>query len=212
MNVDELLKRLARKRSDHFQLIDLAQKTMDGFKDDVAGSVYHKGGSNHAATMMAGMPHHVTALLWALVRSTEPDDRYFYVMQSFLTSELRPVIATSGIKLTKLKDKDVAKGVARSALAQFLFNKGQCAKCHGLGVIKNDRGYIECPRCDGYGEGKYTQSEQHKLSGLPVARQVYFRVHEQFERQAKDILNKWRADLDAWLRGYFYKVAEEHCL
>lgn len=212
MNIDDLLKRLARKRSDHFQLIDLAQKTMDGFKEDVAGSVYRQGGSNSAANMMAGMPGHVCALLWALVRSAEVDDRHFYIMQSFLTSELRPVIAKSGIKLSKLRDKEVAKGVARSALAQFLFNKGQCSKCHGLGVIRTDKGWMDCGRCDGYGEGKYTQSEQHKLSGLPVARQTYFEVHSKFEQHAKDILNTWRADLDARLRGYFHKAAEEHCL
>lgn len=212
MNVDELIKRLARKRSDQFQLIDLAQKTIDGFKDEVVGSVYRKGGSNNAANMMASMPHHVSALLWAMVHSSDVDDRNFYIMQGFLTSALRPIIASSGIKLSKLKDKEVAKGVARSALAQFLFNKGQCSKCHGLGIIKNDKGWLECGRCDGHGEGKYTQSEQHKLSGLPVARQTYFEVHSKFEQQAKDILNMWRADLDAWLRGYFYKVAEEHCL
>lgn len=194
-----------------FSLLDLAQKTMDGFKEEVVGTGIKKGGNNPAAMMMQGMSPHVTALLWAMVRSTEVGDRHFALLQNFLVSEVRLVIQKKNIKFTKTKPKDVAKGVSRSTVTQFLFKRRTCPKCKGLRLEKVGEVYKPCSVCR-FGMDGYTQTEKHKLSKLEVARQVYLRSYLPLELDATRILMDWYMELDMHLRKYFSYEVEEYNL
>lgn len=194
-----------------FSLLDLAQKTMDGFKEEVVGTSIKKGGNNPAALMMQGMPSHVTALMWALVRGTEIGDRHFALLQNFLVSEVRLVIQKKNIKFTKTKPKDVAKGVCRSAITQFLFKRRTCPKCKGLRLEKAGDVYKPCSVCR-FGLEGYSQTEKHKLSKLEVARQVYLRSYLPLEVEATRILLDWYMELDTHLRNYFSYEVEEYDL
>lgn len=194
-----------------FSLLDLAQKTMDGFKEDVVGTGIKKGGNNPAAMMMQGMSPHVTALLWAMVRSTEVGDRHFALLQNFLVSEVRLVIQKKNIKFTKTKPKDVAKGVSRSSLTQFLYKRRTCSKCRGLRLEKIGEIYKPCSVCR-FGLEGYTQTEKHKLSKLEVTRQTYLQTYLPIESSATEILLNWYMELDMHLRKYFKYEVEEYDL
>ncbi|BAP37754.1 hypothetical protein AS4_28140 [Acinetobacter guillouiae] len=197
-----------------FTLLDLAQKTMDGFKDGVAGPSTFGSKANSAALMMQDMSPEVYSLLWALVRSINPTDRHFALLHNLLTSEIRLKFKEDGFKTKQITSKEAAEGVARSALIQFLFKRGMCTKCNGKGFIfsKNDKKHVECSKCEGKKENAYNQSERHRISGTNIARNNYIKIYDKYEKNALDILCDWRIDLDAHLRGYFYIVAEEYNL
>ena len=185
----------------------MAQQVMDGKKDGgggAAGRALHTGG-NRAAEMMAGMSNPVTAMLWALVRATSPQDRNFALLHNWLTSAVRLMIAGAGVEFKKQTVKQVASGVARAALVQFLFKKGTCKKCDGHGIVKNSMLQIlECVWCEGCGNASYTLAERLELSALPIARQSYAQTCERFELQALAVLENWRGELDDHLRIYFF--------
>lgn len=197
-----------------FTLLDLAQKTMDGFKDGVGGPSNCKSKVNSAALMMQDMATEEYAMLWALVRSINPMDRHFALLHNLLTSEIRLKFQADGFKTKQITTKEAAKGVARSALIQFLFKRGLCTKCNGKGFIfsKVDRKHIECSKCEGKKENAYNQSERYRISGMSIDRKAYLKTYDKYEKLALIILGDWRIDLDAHLRGHFFKVAEEYDL
>lgn len=197
-----------------FTLLDLAQKTMDGFKDGVGGPSVCGSKVNSAALMMQDMSTEQYAMLWALVRSIVPMDRHFALLHNLLTSEIRLKFREDGFKTKQITTKEAAKGVARSALIQFLFKRGVCTKCNGKGFvyIKSELKHVECSKCEGKKENSYNQSERHKLSNLGISRKNYLKTYDKYEKFALERLGDWRIDLDAHLRGYFYKVAEEYDL
>lgn len=217
MTITHDLRRLLFKPSSSrvdLTLLDLAQKTMDGFKDGVGGPSTFGSKANSAALMMQDMATEEYAMLWALVRSINPMDRHFALLHNLLTSEIRIKFQADGFKTKKITTKEAAKGVARSALIQFLFKRGLCTKCNGKGFIysKGDRKHIDCSKCEGKKENAYNQSERHRISGMSIARNNYIKIYDKYEKQALDILFDWRMDLDAHLRGHFYKVAKEYDL
>lgn len=197
-----------------FTLLDLAQKTMDGFKDGVGGPSAFGSKANSAALMMQDMSPEVYSMLWALVRSINPTDRHFALLHNLLTSEIRLKFKEDGFKTKQITTKEAAKGVARSALIQFLFKRGMCTKCNGKGFVfsKNEKKHVECSKCEGKKENAYNQSERHRISCMNIARNNYIKIYDKYEKHALDILCDWRIDLDAHLRGYFYTVAEEYNL
>lgn len=197
-----------------FTLLDLAQKTMDGFKDNVGGSSNFGSKANSAGLMMQDMATEQCAMLWALVRSTGPTDRHFALLHNLLTSEIRLKFQEDGFKTKQITTKDAAKGVARSALIQFLFKRGICTKCNGKGFVfsKAEKKHIECSKCEGKKENAYNQSERHRISCMTIDRKAYLKTYDQYEKFALSKLGDWRLDLDAHLRGYFFKVAEEYDL
>lgn len=197
-----------------FTLLDLAQKTMDGFKDGVGGPSVCGSKVNSAALMMQDMSTEQYALLWALIRSIVPMDRHFALLHSLLTSEIRLKFREDGFKTKQITTKEAAKGVARSALIQFLFKRGVCTKCNGKGFIyfKSELKHVECSKCEGKRENSYNQSERYRISGIPIDRKAYLKTYDKYEKYAFERLSDWRIDLDAHLRGYFYKVAEEYDL
>ncbi len=134
-----------------FTLLDLAQKTMDGFKDGVGGPSTFGSKANSAALMMQDMRPEVYSMLWALVRSINPTDRHFALLHNLLTSEIRLKFKEDGFKTKQITTKEAAKGVARSALIQFLFKRGMCTKCNGKGFVfsKTDKKHVECSKCEG---------------------------------------------------------------
>lgn len=217
MTITHDLRRLLFKPSSSrvdFTLLDLAQKTMDGFKDGVGGPSNCGSKVNSAALMMQDMATEEYAMLWALVRSINPMDRHFALLHNLLTSEIRLKFQADGFKTKQITTKEAAKGVARSALIQFLFKRGLCTKCNGKGFIfsKVDRKHIDCSKCEGKKENAYNQSERHRISGMSIARNNYIKIYDKYEKQALDILLDWRIDLDAHLRGHFFKIAEEYDL
>ncbi|MHA3079662.1 hypothetical protein [Acinetobacter sp. ANC 5502] len=187
---------------------------MDGFKDDVGGASNFGSKANSAGLMMRDMKPEKCAMLWALVRSTNQTDRHFALLHNFLTSEIRLKFEKDSFKTKKINSKEAAKGVARSALIQFLFKRGLCVKCNGKGfVYSNDKKqHVECSKCEGKKENAYNQSERHCISGLNIDRKAYLRTYDQYEKYALIVLNDWRLDLDAHLRGYFFKISEEYDL
>ncbi|WP_111861372.1 hypothetical protein [Acinetobacter sp. CFCC 10889] len=197
-----------------FTLLDLAQKTMDGFKDGVGGASNYGSKTNSAALMMQDMSTENCAMLWALVRSITPNDRHFALLHNLLTSEIRLKFKEDGFQTKQIPSKEAAKGVARSALTQFLFKRGMCTKCNGKGFLfaKDARKHIECSKCEGKKENSYNQSERHRISGLSIDRKAYLRTYDKYEQYALVKLGDWRVDLDAHLRGFFFKVAEEYDL
>ncbi|CAM9403330.1 hypothetical protein [Acinetobacter bereziniae] len=197
-----------------FTLLDLAQKTMDGFKDGVGGPSTFGSKANSAALMMQDMSPEVYSMLWALVRSINPTDRHFALIHNLLTSEIRLKFKEYGFKTKQITTKEAAKGVARSALIQFLFKRGLCTKCNGKGFIfsKVDRKHIDCSKCEGKKENAYNQSERYRISGMSIDRKAYLKTYDKYEKLALIILGDWRIDLDAHLRGHFFKVAEEYDL
>ncbi|MBK5647956.1 MAG: hypothetical protein I4N51_13475 [Acinetobacter sp.] len=217
MTITHDLRRMLFKPSSSrvdFTLLDLAQKTMDGFKDGV-GSPSNCGSKvNSAALMMQDMATEEYAMLWALVRSINPMDRHFALLHNLLTSEIRLKFQADGFKTKQITTKEAAKGVARSALIQFLFKRGLCTKCNGKGFIfsRVDRKHIDCSKCEGKKENAYNQSERYRISGMSIDRKAYLRTYDKYEKFALIILGDWRIDLDAHLRGYFFKVAEEYDL
>lgn len=189
------------------ELIDLAQEVMDGAKEGGIKTTVMSTGGNRAAEMMSGMPPHVCALLWALIRSSEPTDRHFGLLHLMLTNEMRVTIGNVGTRFDDAKVKAVAKGVARAAVHQYLFNKGKCKRCDGAGITKDPltgRGHM-CSSCGGSGDARYTQAERWRLSGLTIARQSYVDSCERFELQASVVLEDWRVMLDLHLMQYFYR-------
>ena len=217
MTITHDLRRLLFKPSSSrvdFTLLDLAQKTMDGFKDGVGGPSNCGSKVNSAALMMQDMATEEYAMLWALVRSINPMDRHFALLHNLLTSEIRLKFQSDGFETKQLTTKEAAKGVARSALIQFLFKRGLCTKCNGKGFIysKVDRKHIDCSKCEGKKENAYNQSERHRISGLTIKRQSYIESYSKYEKVALDVLFDWRIDLDAHLRGHFFKIAEEYDL
>lgn len=202
------------KSSVDFTLLDLAQKTMDGFKDSVGGAPAYGSKANSAALMMQDMRAEQCAMLWALVRSITPNDRHFALLHNLLVSEIRLKFQADGFKTKQITLKEAAKGVARSALIQFLFKRGLCTKCNGKGFVysKQEQKHIECSKCEGKKENTYNQSERHRISGMHIARKNYLKIYDQYEKYALDVLGEWRVDLDAHLRGFFFKVAEEYDL
>ncbi|ENU36037.1 hypothetical protein [Acinetobacter parvus] len=197
-----------------FTLLDLAQRCMDGSKDEVVGAPILGSKTNSAALMMQSMSPEPYAMLWALVRSIRPGDRHFALLHNLLTSEVRLKFLEDGFKTKQITSKDAAKGVARSAIIQFLFKRGICTKCNGKGFVysQDDRKHIDCSKCEGKRENAYNQSERHRISGLTIARKNYLKIYDQYEKYALGVLGDWRLDLDAHLRGHFYKVAEEYNL
>lgn len=197
-----------------FTLLDLAQKTMDGFKDGVGGPSNCGSKVNSAALMMQDMATEEYAMLWALVRSINPMDRHFALLHNLLTSEIRLKFQADGFKTKQITTKEAAKGVSRSALIQFLFKRGLCTKCNGKGFIfsKVDHKHIDCSKCEGKKENAYNQSERHRISGMSIDRKAYLKTYDKYEKLALIILGDWRIDLDAHLRGHFFKVAEEYDL
>lgn len=212
-NLRRLLFTPSRSKVD-FTLLDLAQKTMDGFKDGVGGPSVFKSKANSAALMMQDMSPEVYAILWALVRSISPTDRHFALLHNLLTSEIRLKFQADGFKTKQITTKEAAKGVARSALIQFLFKRGMCTKCNGKGFVfsKVEKNHIECSKCEGKKENAYNQSERHRISGIGIDRKAYLRTYDKYEKTALEILGDWRINLDAHLRGHFFKVAEEYDL
>ncbi|AXI04362.1 hypothetical protein [Aquirhabdus parva] len=204
---------LTLPKKDKFELIDLAQKLMDGFKDGQSSTKKTTGG-NRVAEMMGGLPDDQCALLWALIRSTRNNDRYFGLVQLCLTNAIRQLFVEKQVKFAKLNAKDVAKGIARSVLTQYLFNKGMCRICCGDGkhTTPHFPYFRDCHFCAGTGTANYTGVERHRLTGLDIARQVYLRTYGEFEQAAFDILHAWRLGLDIHLRGYFYHAAIEYDL
>ncbi|MDM1765739.1 hypothetical protein HX124_15925, partial [Acinetobacter sp. 226-1] len=71
---------------------------------------------------------------------------------------------------------------------------------------------IECSKCEGKKENSYNQSERHRISGLSIDRKAYLRTYDKYEQYALVKLGDWRVDLEAHLRGFFFKVAEEYDL
>lgn len=197
-----------------FTLLDLAQKTMDGFKDSVGGAPTYGSKANSAALMMQDMAAEQYAMLWALVRSITPSDRHFVLLHNLLTSEIRLKFQEDGFKTKQITTKEAAKGVARSALIQFLFKRGLCTKCNGKGFVysKLELKHIDCSKCEGKKENAYNQSERYRLSNLTIDRKAYIRTYEQYEKFAIDVLGKWRIDLDSHLRGFFRHASEEYDL
>lgn len=197
-----------------FTLLDLAQKTMDGFKEGVGGAPVYGSKANSAALMMRDMRGEQCAMLWALVRSITPNDRHFALLHNLLVSEIRLKFQEDGFKTKQITAKEAAKGVARSALIQFLFKRGICTKCNGKGFVysKQEQKHIECGKCEGKKENTYNQSERYRISGIAIDRKAYLKTYEKYEKFALERLGDWRIDLDAHLRGYFYKVAEEYDL
>lgn len=197
-----------------FTLLDLAQKTMDGFKDGVGGAPTYGSKANSSALMMQDMNAENCAMLWALVRSITPNDRHFALLHNLLTSEIRLKFKEDGFQTKQIPGKEAAKGVARSALIQFLFKRGLCTKCNGKGFLfaKDARKHIECSKCEGKKENSYNQSERHRISGLLIDRKAYLRTYDKYEQYALVKLGDWRVDLDTHLRGFFFKVAEEYDL
>ncbi|KEC85394.1 hypothetical protein [Acinetobacter sp. ETR1] len=197
-----------------FTLLDLAQKTMDGFKDGVGGPSTFGSKANSAALMMQDMSPEVYSMLWALVRSINPTDRHFALLHNLLTSEIRLKFKEDGFKTKQITTKEAAKGVARSALIQFLFKRGMCTKCNGKGFVfsKNEKKHVECSKCEGKKENAYNQSERHRISCMSIDRKAYLRTYDKYEKVALEILGDWRIDLDSHLRGYFHFVAEEYNL
>lgn len=197
-----------------FTLLDLAQKTMDGFKDSVGGAPTYGSKANSAALMMQDMSAEQYAMLWALVRSITPSDRHFVLLHNLLTSEIRLKFEKDGFKTKQITTKEAAKGVARSALIQFLFKRGLCTKCNGKGFVysKLELKHIDCSKCEGKKENAYNQSERYRLSNLTIDRKAYIRTYEQYEKFAIDVLGKWRIDLDSHLRGFFHHASEEYDL
>ena len=197
-----------------FTLLDLAQKTMDGFKDSVGGAPTYGSKANSAALMMQDMAAEQYAMLWALVRSITPSDRHFILLHNLLTSEIRLKFQKDGFKTKQITTKEAAKGVARSALIQFLFKRGLCTKCNGKGFVysKLELKHIDCSKCEGKKENAYNQSERYRLSNLTIDRKAYIRTYEQYEKYATDVLGKWRIDLDSHLRGFFRHASEEYDL
>ncbi|OTG95364.1 hypothetical protein B9T24_10005 [Acinetobacter sp. ANC 4654] len=197
-----------------FTLLDLAQKTMDGFKDSVGGAPTYGSKANSAALMMQDMRTEDHAMLWALVRSITPSDRHFALLHNLLTSEIRLKFQSDGFKTKQITSKEAAKAVARSALIQFLFKRGLCTKCSGKGFIfsKQDQKHIDCSKCEGRKENSYNQSERHRISGMQISRKNYLKIYDQYEKHALEVLGEWRVDLDSHLRGFFFKVAEEYDL
>ena len=197
-----------------FTLLDLAQKTMDGFKDSVGGAPTYGSKANSAALMMQDMAAEQYAMLWALVRSITPSDRHFVLLHNLLTSEIRLKFQEDGFKTKQITTKEAAKGVARSALIQFLFKRGLCTKCNGKGIVysKLELKHIDCSKCEGKKENAYNQSERYRLSNLTIDRKAYIRTYEQYEKFAIDVLGKWRIDLDSHLRGFFRHASEEYDL
>ncbi|WP_284088578.1 hypothetical protein [Acinetobacter pittii] len=197
-----------------FTLLDLAQKTMDGFKDSVGGAPTYGSKANSAALMMQDMAAEQYAMLWALVRSITPSDRHFVLLHNLLTSEIRLKFQKDGFKTKQITTKEAAKGVARSALIQFLFKRGLCTKCNGKGFVysKLELKHIDCSKCEGKKENAYNQSERYRLSNLTIDRKAYIRTYEQYEKFAIDVLGKWRIDLDSHLRGFFRHASEEYDL
>lgn len=187
------------------ELIDLAQEVMDGTKEGGIKTTVMSTGGNRAAEMMAGMPPHICALLWALIRSSEPTDRHFGLLHLMLTNSIRQIIIDAGTRFDDAKVKAVAKGVVRAAVHQYLFNKGKCKRCDGSGITKDPltgRGHM-CSSCGGCGDARYTQAERWRLSGLTIARQSYVDSCERFEVQASVVLEDWRVVLDQYLVKYF---------
>jgi hypothetical protein len=187
------------------ELIDLAQQVMDGTRDGGIGAAMIASGGNRAAEMMAGMPPHVCALLWALIRCSEGSDRHFGLLHLMLTNAIRQAIVDTGPRFDDAKVKAVAKGVARAALHQYLFSKGKCKKCDGTGMVKDplsSQAHI-CSACEGAGDARYTQAERWRLSALPIARQSYVDSCERFELQCGVLLEDWRVVLDGYLMRYF---------
>lgn len=197
-----------------FTLLDLAQKTMDGFKDGVGGPSVCGSKVNSAALMMQDMCNEQYAMLWALVRSIAPMDRHFALLHNLLTSEIRLKFREDGFKTKQITTKEAAKGVARSALIQFLFKRGVCTKCNGKGFvyIKSELKHVECSKCEGKKENSYNQSERYRLSGMSIDRKAYLKTYDKYEKFALERLGDWRIDLDDHLRGYFHKVAEVYDL
>lgn len=197
-----------------FTLLDLAQKTMDGFKDSVGGAPTYGSKANSAALMMQDMAAEQYAMLWALVRSITPSDRHFVLLHNLLTSEIRLKFQKDGFKTKQITTKEAAKGVARSALIQFLFRRGLCTKCNGKGFVysKIELKHIDCSKCEGKKENAYNQSERYRLSNLTIDRKAYIRTYEQYEKFAIDVLGKWRINLDSHLRGFFRHASEEYDL
>lgn len=197
-----------------FTLLDLAQKTMDGFKDSVGGAPTYGSKANSAALMMQDMAAEQYAMLWALVRSITPSDRHFVLLHNLLTSEIRLKFQEDGFKTKQITTKEAAKGVARSALIQFLFKRGLCTKCNGKGFVysKIELKHIDCSKCEGKKENAYNQSERYRLSNLTIDRKAYIRTYEQYEKFAIDVLGKWRINLDSHLRGFFRHASEEYDL
>lgn len=197
-----------------FTLLDLAQRCMDGAKDEVAGAPVFGSKANSAALMMQGMPTEIYAMLWALVRSINPVDRHFALLHNLLTSEIRLKFLEDEFKTKQITSKDAAKGVARAAIIQFLFKRGICAKCNGKGFVysQDDRKHIDCSKCEGKKENAYNQSERHRLSGLGIDRKAYLRIYAKYEQYALMVLNDWRFDLDIHLRDFFHRAAEEYDL
>lgn len=197
-----------------FTLLDLAQKTMDGFKDSVGGAPVYGSKANSAALMMQDMAAEQYAMLWALVRSIAPSDRHFILLHNLLTSEIRLKFQEDGFKTKQITTKEAAKGVARSALIQFLFKRGLCTKCNGKGFVysKLELKHIDCSKCEGKKENSYNQSERYRLSNLTIDRKAYIRTYEQYEKFAIEVLGKWRIDLDSHLRGFFRHASEEYDL
>ncbi|HAV5431307.1 TPA: hypothetical protein JI046_11900 [Acinetobacter baumannii] len=197
-----------------FTLLDLAQKTMDGFKDSVGGAPTYGSKANSAALMMQDMAAEQYAMLWALVRSITPSDRHFILLHNLLTSEIRLKFQEDGFRTKQITTKEAAKGVARSALIQFLFKRGLCTKCNGKGFVysKIELKHIDCSKCEGKKENAYNQSERYRLSNLTIDRKAYIRTYEQYEKFAIDVLGKWRIDLDSHLRGFFRHASEEYDL
>lgn len=197
-----------------FTLLDLAQKTMDGFKDSVVGTPVYGSKANSAALMMQDMAAEQYAILWALVRSITPSDRHFILLHNLLTSEIRLKFQEDGFKTKQITTKEAAKGVARSALIQFLFKRGLCTKCNGKGFVysKLELKHIDCSKCEGKKENAYNQSERYRLSNLTIDRKAYIRTYEQYEKFAIEVLGKWRIDLDSHLRGFFRHASEEYDL
>ncbi|KAF1025004.1 MAG: hypothetical protein GAK29_02173 [Acinetobacter bereziniae] len=197
-----------------FTLLDLAQKTMDGFKDGAGSPSIFQSKANSAALMMQDMQPEVYATLWALVRSVNSTDRHFALLHNLLTSEIRLKFQEDGFKTKQITSKDAAKGVARSAIIQFLFKRGMCTKCNGKGFIysKDENRHIECSKCEGKKENAYNQSERHRISGMSIDRKAYLKTYQKYEDIALNILGEWRINLDSHLRGYFFRVAEEYDL
>jgi len=192
-------------KTDHFELIDLAQRVMDGSGEVIHTTSVITSGGNRAAEMMSGFSSQEVAMLWALVRSTHNADRHFKLLHLWLTSAMRVAIADAGVKFTVQSVKQVASGVSHAALTQYLFNKGRCKKCTGLGSAKTISGrLIECESCAGSGMARYKLAERHRLSGLTIARQSYIQTCERFELAALDVLAAWRIGLDQRLHMYFY--------
>jgi hypothetical protein len=186
-----------------YEAIDLAQQVMDGKKEPAGARMPIKSGGNRSAEMMAGMRPEVCALLWALVRSTDAGDRHFALLHLMLTNEMRGFITASGVKFTKQSIKAVAKGVARSATHQHLYNKGPCKNCKGTGFVRVYGRENYCSTCGGTAAGRWSASDAYRLAQLDITRQSYQETCARFETHATQLLGDWRAALDEHLHKYF---------